>query len=145
MSPVTETWPKKTKAKGFYPSFLIGKSQTEIKGYISNRNTTTCSPNWLIYDVQDVPVVITRGNGTFSVQTELNPEQSFVLSVNGQCFQLFWYFNKCSFHLSCHIRPLDTWSHPTRQPKKKPAKYVFWTEKFLQWSIPKFLFFLYLL
>lgn len=119
ISKVTETWRKEID------SVLSWFAYRKITSRKKRKNTTTCSLKWLFNDVQGIPVVITRGDGTFSLQTKLNPEQSFLLSVNRQCFQLFSYFNKCSFHLPSHIRPLDAWSRLTRQPKKKPAKYAF--------------------
>lgn len=115
-SPVTETWQRRDRQ-----CFIL--VQITCKNEKIKQNTVTCSLKWLVQDVQGLPIVITRGNGTFSLQTKLNPEQSFLFSVNRQCFQLFSYFNNCGFCMTCHIRPLDGF---TRQPKQEPAKYV-WT------------------
>lgn len=82
------------------------------------------SPKWLIYDVYDIPIVITRANGTLSLKSKLNPEQSLVHPVNRQCLQLLCCLNQCGCLLPSYITPLDTWTHPTRQPKQKPAKVV---------------------
>lgn len=87
-------------------------------------NAAKCSLKWDVQYVQCVPIVVTRSDGTFPLQSKLQPEQSLLLSVNCQRFHLYSHFNERRFLLTRHVRSLDDWSSLTGQPKKKPANYV---------------------
>lgn len=74
--------------------------------------------------MQCIPVVVTRSDSTFPLQSKLHPEQSFLMTVNCQRFHFYSHFNERSFLLTRHVRSLDAWSSLTGQPEKKPAKYM---------------------